>query len=131
MLRSLSFFFAAILLVSPAAQAIQTDVFPDEPSRQISMSSADAMKFDTARQNIHGAVEQLVKVGNVQGESKKTALKTIDSNARIINAIAVQTGNKVLADFVTQFYQTGGSAGDAKSLQALDTVLQSLEPVAK
>lgn len=102
-----------LALTSPAA-AIQNIGFPDQ--QRLVVSKADLTPFQSAQKAMHDALMSVVKYDGVDGASKEwnTALKTISTNARIIQDIAKRAGNNDVATFMATIksWSTSGDAED-------------------
>lgn len=89
----------SLTLMSPVA-AIQNIGFPDQ--QRLIVGKADLTSFQSAQKAMHDALMSVVKYDGVDGSSKETntALKTISTNAQILQDIAKRAGNDDIATFM-------------------------------
>lgn len=103
----------SLALTSPVA-AIQNIGFPDQ--QRLVVGKADLTPFQSAQKAMHGALMSVMKYDGIDGASKEwnTALKTIRTNAQIIQNIAKRAGNDDIATFMATIdsWSTSGDADD-------------------
>lgn len=106
-----AFFFSAVL----PALAIQNIGFPDDQPLRVDDQS-DLKSFQLAQKTLQDALSKLIAVGDIKGESRRLAgeLKSIAINAEMIERIALRSGDKAVATFMSSIkgWSTSGDADD-------------------
>lgn len=108
---------AAFLIstVSPTL-AIQNIGFPDDQSLRV-VDQSDVKTFQSAQTALQDALSTLIAVGEIKGESNRYAkeLKTIAANSEVIEGIALRSGDKEVADFMSTI-KSWSTSGDADAI---------------
>lgn len=109
--------FVLNLALTGPVLAIQNIGFPDDQSLVI--DKADLTQFQGAQKALHDALIVVAKFDGVEGKSNQQteALKTIGTNAQIIQGIAKRAGNADIGAFMASV-KTWSTSGDAEDRSA-------------
>lgn len=119
--------FALGLALTSPVSAIQNIGFPDD--QRFVVNDGDLAQFQSAQKALHDALISMIKFDGVEGYSKQrnAALKSIGTNAQIIEGIAKRAGNTDIGGFMASV-KSWSASGDAedRSAKLLNKIADSL-----